>query len=60
MMFSLSFAGGQNPLGQPARDKIRSTSVSESENLQLRKWLEMSFLQLHKGMTWDMQRRSSR
>ena len=27
----------------PARDKIRSTSFSESENLQFRKWLEMSF-----------------
>ena len=27
----------------PARDKTRSTSFSGSENLQLRKWLEMSF-----------------
>ena len=27
----------------PARDNIRSTSCSGSENLQLRKWLEMSF-----------------
>ena len=41
-----------------ARDKIRSTSFSRSENLQLRKWLEMYFLQLWKGTTWDMQVRS--
>ena len=41
-----------------ARDKIRSTSFSRSENLQLRKWLEMYFLQLCKGTTWDMQVRS--
>ena len=44
----------------PARDKIRSTSFSGAENLQLRKWLEMSFLQLCKGTTWGVQLRSSR
>ena len=27
----------------PAHDKIRSTSFSGSENLQIRKWLEMYF-----------------
>ena len=46
----------------PVLDKIRSTSFSGFENLQLRKWIEMYFLQLRmrKGTTWDMQLWSSR
>ena len=52
--------GGSKSAVTPAREKIRSTFFSGSENLQLRKRLEMSFLQLCRGTTWDMQLRSSR